>query len=76
MSDFVAAPGKIGDFHARPDAAPHAFSCVREPAHRLGDGAGQEDREYDHNAGRYQKDFEDREPFGFDHVVDVGALGR
>ena len=60
MSDLVAAAGEIGDFHARPNAAAHAFRRVRQPADRLGNGPRQKDGQYDHHAGGDQKDFQNR----------------
>ena len=59
-----------------PDAPADAFGAVGEPADRPGDGAGEQHREYDHDAGRDEEHLDDREALRFDHIVDVGALRR
>ncbi len=76
MTDFVAAAGEIGNLDAGPDPAADALGAVGKPADGAGDGAGQQQRQHDHHGGGDATDFEDREPFGGHHLVDVVALGR
>ena len=76
MPDLVAAAGEVGNFDAGADAAADPFGAVGEPAHRAGDGARQQQRQHDHDGGRDAADFQDRQPLGGHHLVDVVALGR
>ena len=76
MADLVAAAGEIGNLDAGADAAADALGAVGEPAHRSGDGARQQQRQHDHHRRSDAADFQDREPLGGDHLVDVVALGR
>ncbi len=74
--DFVAPAREVGNFHARTDAPADALGTVGEPTHGTGDGAGEQHRQNDHDAGGDQEHFHDREALRFHHVVDVGALCR
>ena len=76
MADFVAAIGEIRNFLARFGAAADPLGRFREPAHRLGDGAGEEQRQEQHDRGRDQEDADDRPAFRGDDLVDVAALRR
>ena len=75
-ADLVAPAGEIGNFDAAADAPAHALGAVGEPAHRAGDGAGEQHREHHHDGGGDQEHLDDGEPLGLHHVVDVGALRR
>ena len=51
-ADLVAPAGEIGNFDPRADAPAHALGRIGEPPHRLGDGAGEQDRKQHHDARR------------------------
>ncbi len=55
MADLVAAAGEVRNLDAGPDAAAHALGAVGEPAHRAGDGAGQQQRQHDHHSRRRRR---------------------
>ncbi|HEX7436802.1 MAG TPA: hypothetical protein VF308_08845, partial [Caldimonas sp.] len=74
MPDLVAPAGEIRNLDAGADAPSHPLGAVGQPAHRAGDGAGQQHREHHHDGGGDQEHLDDGEPLGLHHVVDVGAL--
>ncbi len=76
MADLVAAAGEIGNLDAGLDAAADALGTVGQPSHRTRDRARQQQRQHDHDGGGNAADFQDREPFGGHHLVDVVALRR
>lgn len=76
MPDLVAAAGKVGNLHARADAAPDPLGAVGQPPHRSGDGACQQQRQHDHDSGGDAEHFQDGKPLRGDHLVDVVALRR
>src|SRR6185437_2190048 len=76
FSDFVASAREVGNFNATANAAANTFGTVGETTHRTRDGAGEQHRQHDHDAGGDEEHLYDREPLGFHHVVDVGALCR
>ena len=76
MTDLVAAAGEIRNFDARPDAAANALGAVGKAAHRAGDGACQQQRQHDHHRSGDAEHFQDGEPLGGDHLIDVVALRR
>ena len=76
MPDLVAAAGEVGDLHAGADAAADALGAVGQPPHRTGDGAGEQQRQHDHDRGRNAADLQNREPLVRHHLVDVIALRR
>ncbi len=75
MPDLVAAPGEIRNLDAIADAPAHPLRAVGKPAHRPGDGAREQNRQHDHYTGGDKKHLQDRKPLGFNHIVDIGALG-
>src|SRR6185295_2644871 len=74
--DFVASAGEVGNFNASSNATANAFGAIGETTHRTGNSAGEQHRQHDHDAGGDEEHLHDREPLGFHHVVDVGALCR
>ena len=76
FADFIAPAGEVRDLDARADAPPDPFRAVGETPHRTGDCARKQHRQNDHDTGCDEKHFHDREPLGFHHVVNVGALCR
>ena len=76
VADLVGAAGEVGDLLARLRAPAHPLGRLRQAADRAGDGAGEEQRQDDHDHGRHQEDLQQGEALGGDDGVDVAFLGR
>ncbi len=74
VADFIAAAGKIGNLNARSDAAANTLRAVGETPHRPRDGAGQQQRQHDHDDHSDTEHFQNRQPLSRHHLVDVVAL--
>ena len=76
MADLIAPLSEVGDLHPLVDAAPDELGRTRKPADRLGDGAGEKDRQ-ENGDKRHETEGEEHDlALGLENIVDLSAGRR